>query len=124
MTKDSVEAFGSLADALAKIMHGNAGGFVITWLLVIALVVALVWLVRRFVRSLDERFNQLHDQLVACQKQHTECQTEKRQLAQALIDLAAGKRWEAQARAMAILEAGAENIIMTSRPDEREPRAA
>lgn len=91
----TVNDYSVLAQELSKIVNGNLVGFFImaVVLVVMATTIRTLW------NEFRVRMTHCEEQHDACVKQHNECLKRNAVMADALIDLAEGRGYEAKARA-------------------------
>lgn len=88
------------ADAVGKIVNGNAAGFFVLFLCVVVLgvVVRVLW------KDTKQNNAELRRDLDDCRKGHANCEAHTRVLTQALLDFTHGRDHAAKARAETLLE--------------------
>ncbi len=78
---------------LGNILNGNAAGFFVMVVVMVALTVAVHALWKVFVRELEN-----------CRNQHLQCLEDNQDLAQAILDLGRGNTHAARARAKVVID--------------------
>lgn len=103
MTPEEAAAHKATIETILAVFNGNAGGFVIMALLVLALGWGVYKLGQLLVGNLKERIAALEEAVKGCREEHAQCTADKNKLAQALLDHIEGRRHEAKVRTQDVL---------------------
>lgn len=94
----------AVVDALLSIFGGNAGGFVLSWIIMFVLAMLLWRVWRKHERHVESSVDAMAKRMQQCEIQHEACERRNRRLTDAFIDMAHGRRDQALAKAQALAD--------------------